>query len=104
MFFISNIVVIIMNINIKLIIKKFNFIVFMFIIIGIKIISSISNKIKIIMINKKFIEKLFFILFKLLKPHSMLLKKFFFCIKLFILNTIILINISIIAIIIIEFI
>lgn len=76
----------------------------MFIIKGIIIINSISNKIKIIIINIKFIEKLNFLLLKLLNPHSILLNIFFFFIILLIIWYIIFIKTIIIIIIKIEFI
>ena len=50
----------------------------MLVIIGIKIIISISNKIKMIKIYIKFIDILIFLLFKLLNPHSILFIEFLF--------------------------
>ena len=58
--------------------------IFILIINGNIIIISISNKMKIIIINIKFIEKFIFLLFKLLKPHSILFNIFFFLLKLLI--------------------
>lgn len=69
-----------------MILIKFLFLIniFLFRIKGKININSISNKIKIIIIYKKFIDIFNFLLFKLLKPHSILLNKFFFFLKLFI--------------------
>lgn len=78
--------------------------IFLFKINGIININSISNKIKMIIIYRKFIDIFIFLLFKLLKPHSILLNMFFFFLKLFIKKYINLIIIKLIIIIVIEFI
>ena len=76
----------------------------MFIIKGKIIINSMSNIMKIIIMYRKFIDILIFLLLKLLNPHSMLLKLFLFFLKLLINLIIILIIKKIINVFTIKFI